>query len=120
MTQMSQETPSIQIEECLSFVIVWKLKTSLEKNKTLEEVLSLSQETQKKFLLSLSVDDQHIESLEAKITFLKDPKAWEADYRFQEDKEEEEDVNTVITNGAGEEIPQEEEVSWDQDDVSVV
>ena len=50
------------------------------KTKTMEEVLSLSQETLKKFLLSLSVADQHIVSLEAKITFLKNPKAWEADY----------------------------------------
>ena len=87
------------------------------KTKTMEEVLSLSQETLKKFLLSLSVADQHIVSLEAKITFLKDPKVWEADYHVPEDKEEEEDVNTIINNGAGEEIAQGEEVTWDQDDV---
>ena len=51
----------------------------------MEEVLSLSQKTLKKFLLSLSVADQHIVSLEAKITFFKNPKAWEADYCVPED-----------------------------------
>ena len=51
------------------------------KIKIMEEVLSLCQETLKKFLLSLSLADQHIVSLEAKITFLKNPNAWEADYR---------------------------------------
>ena len=71
------------------------------KTKTMEEVLSLTQETLKKFLLSLSVTDQHIVSLEAKITFLKNPKAWEADYCVPEDKKEEEDVNTT-----GKETPQ--------------
>ena len=45
------------------------------KTKTMEEVLSLFQENLKKFLLSLSVADQHIMSLEAKITFFKNPKA---------------------------------------------
>ena len=75
----------------------------------MEEVLSLSQETLKKFLLSLSVADQHIMSLEAKITFLKNPKAWEAAFCVPEGEEEEEDVNTVIDNGAGEEIPQGED-----------
>ena len=86
----------------------------------MEEVLSLSQETLKKFLLSLSVADQHIVSLEAKITFLKNPKAWEADYLVPDggqEAQEEEDVNTVINNGAGEQIPQGEEVTWDQDNV---
>ena len=90
------------------------------KTKTMEEVLSLSQETLKKFLLSLSVADQHIMSLEAKITFLKNPKAWEADYLVPDggqEAQEEEDVNTVINNGAGEQIPQGEEVTQDQDDV---
>ena len=77
----------------------------------MEEVLSLSQETLKKFLLSLSVADQHIVSLEAKITFLKNPKGWEADYCVPEDKEEEEDVNTIINSGTGEEIPQGKEVT---------
>ena len=88
--------------------------------KTMEEVLSLCQETLKKFLLSLSVADQHIMSLEAKITFLKNPKAWEADYLVPDggqEAQEEEDVNTVINNGAGEQIPQGEEVTRDQDDV---
>ena len=61
------------------------------KTKTMEEVLSLSQETLKKFLLSLSVADQHIVSLEAKTTFLKDPKAWEADYCVLGQEEEEEE-----------------------------
>lgn len=82
----------------------------------MEEVLSLCQKTLKKFLLSLSVADQHIVSLEAKITFLKNPKAGEADYHVPEDKEEE-DVNTIINNGAGEQIPQGEEVTWDQDHI---
>ena len=83
----------------------------------MEEVLSLSQETLKKFLLCLSVADQHIVSLEAKITFLKNPKASEADYCVPEDEKEKEEINIVINNGAGEEIPQEEEVTQDQDNV---
>merc|ERR1711867_406762 len=95
-TQTSQETPSIQIEECPSIGIVQKLRISLEKTKIIEEVLSLSQETLKKFLLSLSVADQHIVSLEAKITFLKNPNAWETDYCVPDDKENKEDVNAVI------------------------
>ena len=79
----------------------------------MEEVLSLCQETLKKFLISLSVADQHI-------TFLKNPKSWEADYLVPDggkEAQEEEDVNTVINNGTGEQIPQGEEVTWDQDNV---
>ena len=105
LTQMSQETPSIQIEECPSIGIVWKLRISLEKAKIMEEVLSLSQETLKKFLLYLSVGDQHMVSLETKTTFLKDPKALEAFYGIPKE-DVEEDVNTVINNGARKEISQ--------------
>ena len=71
----------------------------------MEEVLSLSQETLKKILLSLSAADQHIIPLEAKITILKNPNAWEADYNNPQDKEEE-DSNTIIKNGTQEETPQ--------------
>ena len=84
------------------------------KIKIMEEVLSLCQETLKKFLLSLSVADQHIVSLEAKITFLKNPKAWEEDYIVRDggqEAQEEENVNTITNNGAGKQIPQGEEVT---------
>ena len=54
------------------------------KIKIMEEVLSLCQETLKKFLLSLSLADQHIVSLEAEITVLKNPNAWEADYHGEQ------------------------------------
>ena len=50
-----------------------------KKTKSIEEVLSLCQESLKKFLMSLSAADQHIVSLKAKTAFLKDPKAWEAE-----------------------------------------
>ena len=115
-TLMSQETLFILLEAYQSTSIVQKLRISQKKTKTMEEVLSLSQETLKKFLLSLSAADQHIVSLEAKTAFLKDPKAWEAEYRVlgQEEEDEEEDVNTVINaaeTGAEEETPHEEEVT---------
>ena len=75
-----------------------------KKTKSMEEVLSLSQETLKKFLLSLSAADQCILSLKAKTAFLTDPKAWEAEYCVlgQEEEDEEEEANTVVNpNVAG-------------------
>ena len=54
------------------------------KTKIMEELLSLCQKTLKKFLLSLSLADQHIVSLEAEITVLKNPNAWEADYHGEQ------------------------------------
>ena len=87
------------------------------KIKIMEEVLTLCQETLKKFLLSLSLADQHIVSLEAKITFLKNPNAWEADYRTPNDEENEEDVKTVINNDNEEETPQVDDATQDQEDV---
>ena len=63
------------------------------KTKIIEEVLSLCQETLKKFLLSLSVTDQQIVTLEAKTTFLKNSNAWEDDYHVFDDEENKEDAS---------------------------
>ena len=82
----------------------------------MEEVLSLCQETLKKFLLSLSKDDQHIVSLEARTTFLKNPTVREAYYHVPDDKENKADDNTVIINNE-EETSQVGDVPQDQDDV---
>ena len=88
------------------------------KTKIIEEVLYLCQETLKKFMLSLSVADQHIVTLEARTTFLKNPNVWEADYRVPDDEENKADDNTVIINNE-EETPQVEDVTQDQEDVKV-
>ena len=76
----------------------------------MEEVLSLCQETLKKFLLPLSVGNQHLVSLEAKVIFLKNPNTWQAGYCVPQD-EEEEDVNTAINSGTEEKTPQVDDVT---------
>ena len=62
----------------------------LRKTKTMEEVLSSTQETLIKFLISLSAPEQLIVSQEAQCAFLKDPEALKAHYRVpgQDDQEE--------------------------------
>ena len=70
-------------------------KDFARKTKSMEEILSLSQDTLMKFLMSLSPADQRIVSLEAKTAFLKNPQAWEAAYRVLDQEEEDEEEEAM-------------------------
>ena len=72
----------------------------VRKTKIMEEVLSSTQETLIKFLISLSAPEKLIVSQEAQSTFLKNPEALKAHYcvptQDDDEEQEEEDAETVV------------------------
>ena len=65
----------------------------------MEEVLSTTQETMIRFLISLPAPEQLIFSQEARPAFLKDPEAAQAHYRvLDQEKEEEQAEENIILN----------------------
>ena len=72
----------------------------LKKDKSHSEVLSTTQETMIRFLISLLAPEQLILSQEARSAFLKDPEAAKTHYPVLDQEEEEErDEDNTIVNG---------------------